>query len=287
MDDVFAVFQGPKEGILHFLEYLNSLRASIQFTVEIELEECLPFLDVSVKKLNNSLSFAVYRKPTHTDQYLRRDSCHPRHVFSGLVRCLKKRAESICSRRELSMELKHLERALTGCGYNTKDLCELWRRGDKVKQLEERQERVSIPYIPGLSNRFQRIFKRAGCSVTSRPPLSLGALLTKKKPEMERRGLVYRITCEGCNWSYVGETGRTLRERVQEHKRAVRTWSQSSEIANHVVETGHHMNWEGATVLTKEGNHFHRVFKEAWLSRVHSSGNRVFHQLDSAWDVLL
>ena len=89
--------------------------------------------------------------------------------------------------------------------------------------------------------------------------------------------------------SYVGETGRTLRERiqVQEHKRAVRAWSQSSEIANHVAETGLHINWEGATVLAREGSHFHRVFKEAWLSEVHGSENRVFHELDSAWDSLL
>ena len=55
VDDIFAIFEGPKEEILHFLEYLNSLRASIKFTVEMELEGCLPFLDVSVKKLKNSV----------------------------------------------------------------------------------------------------------------------------------------------------------------------------------------------------------------------------------------
>ena len=161
------------------------------------------------------------------------------------------------------------------------------RRGDRTRHHEEERARVSIPFVPGLSNRLQRIFQRAGCCVASRPPLSLGALLTKKKPRMERRGLVYRITCDECDWSYVGETGRTLRDRVQEHKRAVRNWSRSSEIANHVEETGHRVNWEGATTLTKESSHFQRVFKEACFSRSHNSGNRVFHQLDSAWDSLL
>ena len=42
---------------------------------------------------------------------------------------------------------------------------------------------------------------------------------------------MYRIPCSLCAWSYVGDTGRTIIDRVKEHRRAVRNLASSSEIA--------------------------------------------------------
>ena len=130
-------------------------------------------------------------------------------------------------------------------------------------------------------------FKRARSDVCFKPPSTLRSLLCRKKPSsIEKLGLVYRIACSDCSWSYVGETGRTLRERVAEHRRAVKNFALSSEIANHVLETGHRMDWEGASSLARERGCFRRRFKEAWFSKFYSSSNRTFHDLDPAWDDL-
>ena len=106
-------------------------------------------------------------------------------------------------------------------------------------------KRAVIPYIPDLSRRVSRCFKKAGLDVVFKPPPTLRSFLSKKKPEqIEGHGFVYRIPCSACPWSYVGETSRTIKERLDEHKRAVRKWSASSEVANHVLETGHGMDWD-------------------------------------------
>ena len=75
-----------------------------------------------------------------------------------------------------------------------------------------------------------------------------------------------------------------LEDRLKE--RVVRSWSQSSELASHVMETGHRIGWEEAAILSKERVYFNRIFKEAWFSRVSGSSNRVFHQLDGTWSGL-
>ena len=55
-----------------FLDHTNSIDPAIKFTVEgTQGTGVIPFLDTLVAPLaDNSLSFKVYQKPTHNDQYL-------------------------------------------------------------------------------------------------------------------------------------------------------------------------------------------------------------------------
>ena len=75
MDDTFVI---QKE--IHkqdFLQHINSVDPVIQFTVEDNEDGVIPFLDTIVKpEAYGKLSTTVYRKPTHTGQYLQWDSHH-------------------------------------------------------------------------------------------------------------------------------------------------------------------------------------------------------------------
>ena len=92
------VFWTHGDSELHaFLGHLNSLKESIQFTMEEEEQRQLPFLDVLVKRKGNNLTTAVYRKPTNTDCYLNYQTNHHPPIKLGTITCLKKRAYNICS----------------------------------------------------------------------------------------------------------------------------------------------------------------------------------------------
>ena len=53
------------------LQHLTSIHPSVKFTVEVEREGKLPFLDNLLRRNSDgSLDIMVYRKPTHTDRYL-------------------------------------------------------------------------------------------------------------------------------------------------------------------------------------------------------------------------
>ena len=67
---------------------------------------------------DGSLSITVYRKPTHTDQYLQWDSHHHLSAKFSVIQTLSHRASSVCSNPELLQKEKdHLRKALTKCNY--------------------------------------------------------------------------------------------------------------------------------------------------------------------------
>jgi hypothetical protein len=80
VDDIFVVWPHGSERLQNVLIQLNSLRTSIQFTMEIESDSAIHFLDVLVIRKATSLATKVYRKPTHTGRYLNFRSNHPPHV---------------------------------------------------------------------------------------------------------------------------------------------------------------------------------------------------------------
>ena len=117
VDDTFTVL--GKDYVVGFLQHLNSQQPTIRFTMEIEKDNTIPFLDTSVSRDSNGLlTTTVYRKPTHTDQYLAYDSRHPQSVKRGIVKCLYDRAKHLTSKPSaISEEKKHLSSVLVSNGY--------------------------------------------------------------------------------------------------------------------------------------------------------------------------
>ncbi|XP_063955553.1 uncharacterized protein LOC135154175 [Lytechinus pictus] len=94
VDDTFIIVNRSETDSL--LSYMNSQQPSIQFTLETEQGGKLAFLDTLVQRHEGGkLSTSVYRKPTHTDQYIPYDSHHDKSVKKGLVKCLFDRAARI------------------------------------------------------------------------------------------------------------------------------------------------------------------------------------------------
>jgi hypothetical protein len=64
VDDTFVVWPHSPEQLQNFPSHNNSLRPSIiQFTVEIDSNSVIPFLDVLVIRKEMTLATKVYRKP--------------------------------------------------------------------------------------------------------------------------------------------------------------------------------------------------------------------------------
>ena len=105
-----------------FLEHLNSIHNNIKFTSEEPCEDgSIPFLDMLITPDEEGrLKTTVYRKPTHTEQYLHWDSHHAIPSKYSMIGTLFHRAKTICScPHQLQKEEQHLYNSLKRCKYPT------------------------------------------------------------------------------------------------------------------------------------------------------------------------
>ena len=101
VDDTFVIHKEVNKQDL--LQHINSVDPAIRFTVEDNKEDgSIPFLDTIVKpEADGSLSITVYRKSTHTDQYVQWDSHHHLSAKFSVINTLSHGAKTVCSRPEL------------------------------------------------------------------------------------------------------------------------------------------------------------------------------------------
>ena len=74
VNDVYSILKHTH--LENFFHHINNLHENIKFTMEEESNGELAFLDTLLKRNNGEISVLVYRKPTHTDQYLHYSSHH-------------------------------------------------------------------------------------------------------------------------------------------------------------------------------------------------------------------
>ena len=104
-----------------FLWKLNGYENRIQFTLEREKEEIMPFLDMLIKRGKDSFTTKVYRKETHTQKYNHWRSNHSSAVLLGVMKGLIHRAHLLCDLKEdLLDELNLLRDVFISNGYPTK-----------------------------------------------------------------------------------------------------------------------------------------------------------------------
>ncbi len=140
----------------------------------------MPFLDTLMKReVDGKISFTVYRKPTHTDQYLNFESHHPLHQKLGVVRTLLDRCDTVVTKQEDKMkEEKHIEEALGACGYpkwtikrvkDKKSASKSQNKQQKSEKSEKSRGMVVIPYVKGLSESVDRVMRKHKITTAMKP----------------------------------------------------------------------------------------------------------------------
>ena len=79
----------------NFFHCINNLYQNIKFTMEEESNRLLAFLGIVLKQNNRKIPVLVYRKPTHTDQYLHYSSHHLTSCKGNVLSSLFNRSYSI------------------------------------------------------------------------------------------------------------------------------------------------------------------------------------------------
>ena len=76
-------------------------------------------------------------------------------------------------------------------------------------------------------------------------------------------GVVYKIPCE-CGKACIGQTGRSMHERIKEHDRDIRlARTQSSAVSEHSNATGHYPLWDEVKFIDRDPHWYTHRAKEA------------------------
>ena len=86
----------------------------------------------------------------------------------------------------------------------------------------------------------------------------------------ERKGVVYSISCTVCPKVYIGQTGRSLKHRLKEHRRALRNGDvAASTLAEHALVAGHGIDLSKMEVIDSNPYTATRCMLESWHIQHH------------------
>ncbi|XP_061603008.1 uncharacterized protein LOC133464838 [Cololabis saira] len=285
-----------------FTDHINSVDNYIKFTKEEMRENQLPFLDCGISLGGEGeLQVEVYRKPTHTDQYLMFDSHHPLEHKLGVIRTLQHRAKTVPTNPEArDKEQKHIKQALKQCHYPEWAFTKTQKNQQKdpkpgnTKTPKPRRSHVVVPYVAGLSEKFRRVFSKHNIPVYFKPKNTLRQRLVHPKdqiPKHQKSNLVYAVKCtEECKELYIGETKQPLSKRMSQHRRG-NSSGQDSAVYTHLQKEKHSFRDQDVHVLDREDGWFERGVREAIYVKVErpslNRGGGLRHHLSSSYNAVL
>ena len=287
VDDTFCLFRSRSD-IEKFLDHINSYHPNIKFTVELEMDNTLPFLDVSVTHDQNSFSTSLYRKKTFTGLYTDFGTLSPNKYKVNLIRVLVYRAFHICSTyANFHEEVVRIKGIL-------KENCFPLPLVDRViktfldqqfskRPTPPREEKEFLIFCLPFLGRYSLQVKTKLIRLLKQcyPTLKLKVIFNSPKrlasyfrfkdrlPILMCSSVVYSYKCPGCHALYYGKTTRNLVTRCREHlginKAGQKIKSNCSAIGDHISKSGHNGSLDDFHILVKTENSFDLLIHESLL----------------------
>ena len=279
VDDTFVILD--KNFVDDFHQCLNSVHSAIKFTCEPEQNNMLSFLDVCVIRTdepNNRMETKVYRKPCDSGNFLDFLSHHPVQHKKSVVRTFVHRSNTVPSNAtHCANELALVQESLKKRNYPGRFVDEVinqTKRKTHSNPADKDRNVLCIPYVKGVSESLSRALKPVGIRTVYKPYRTIASIVSKPKdptPADTEKGIVYKIPCQDCGSSYIGETGRKKITRMKEHQRDVKYSTNATrlktELVDHAWTTGHTFDFTAATTLAKEDRWGPRKLLESWFIR--------------------
>ncbi|XP_071450011.1 uncharacterized protein [Hetaerina americana] len=242
---------------------MNRQHPSISFTMELQIDGKLPFLDIlPQRKSNGTLGHGVYRKPTHTGRYLNGNSNHHHPTQRrAVLNTLFQRARVIADKNCLPEEIDHLKTTFLQNRYSGREISLTLKRSfdPQARTMKEEKEkpiaRAYLPYVASIS----RIVARHKIEVIHKPPGKIRNVLVRAMdPICLKTPGIYQGPCT-CGDLHIGETGRTIETRLKEHKRHLRL----GQLKKSAIGVDHSIDFNGTNLISRAGGYRDRVIKES------------------------
>ena len=199
VDDILLIYDSQHTRIHSLLHDLNSIHPNLQFTQEVEQNNTIIYLDITIHKTPVNIKISIYRKPTFTDTIIPYTSNHPTQHKYAAVRFLYNCLEAY---QLHTAEYQHEENIIHNILHNN-----------------------SFPILP----------RKPYPSPPSQPEKLLHHLTQSPHfQDIYTHSGIYKLTCPDCGKAYTGQTGRDFRTCFNEHKSSF-CHTQTSKYAQHLT----------------------------------------------------
>ena len=233
IDDCFIVWPKSKWDIDIFSKELNNLHPKFKFTID---QSCtvIPFLDINVHLKGNKILTDIYYKPTDSHQYLRFDSCHPRHIKVSIPYCEARRLCTIIDDEDTKKRrLEEMKEFFIARKYPTKLINDSIKKACSIPQniLRTTKTKNTTDIIPFVSthnpknpniipqiraqidilkkdSKMKKVLEKSKFIASKRQPSSLGKMLVRAKfSNKTEEGGSFKCNHKRCsNCKYINET---------------------------------------------------------------------------------
>ena len=236
LDDTFAVFQNEQQAN-NFFSFINSMQDNIQFTMEKQINNKLPFLDMLVHCNDSKISLSIFRKPTNTGLGINYFSFCPFVYKLNAIKTLVHRAYHLTSSYEFfASEVDYLKTFFMRNGFPISlfELC-VKRFLDKryiskvpVLTVPKKKLFISLPFFGLLSDELAVFLKeilpeyypQINFNLCFKNSFTIASFFNYKDrlPADLCSNVIYEYTCGTCNSSYIGSTTKQSKIRFYQHK---------------------------------------------------------------------
>ena len=231
VDDILCCWSSTARQLQNFLNHINNLEPSITFTLEIEHNKSINFLDLNIKITNNKHDFSIFRKPTYSDAVIPFSSSHPWfHKIAFFNSMIHRLLNIPMSQLNFVSEINILKQIAINNAYPPAMIDRLIAKKQQKIFISEflyktpnptavDKKFLRLPYYPSISDKIKSLIPNHKYTVSFYTPFNLSKALFNNKdptPQLFKSG-IYQLFCKDCTTSYIGKTNRSFQTRIKEH----------------------------------------------------------------------
>lgn len=284
----------PENKIQTILNKLNNYDEKIKFTVEVEENGKINYLDTTIyRKTNGKTITNWYHKDIASNRIINYYSAHPHHMKINTVKNFITKVFCLSHKEFWTGNLKRIKTILTKNNYPEnviKKLINSVRQRVKNKNNNSNENSnsyaylstdegntstynkepssitnyASMTYVPSLTEKLSKACKyfTPNVHLAMKPPIKASnkQFFKNLKSQLQigqKSDVVYKINCKNCNVVYIGETTQKLTKRMKQHQYDCKTIKQQANIsalAKHARSNKHEFDFENTKILKIEQN---------------------------------
>ena len=205
------------------------------------------YLDLTIHRHNNNLSLGIYRKPTLTDITIHFTSNHPlEQKLAAFIFYINRMITPPITEQAKQREWNTILTIAKNNGFplhiihNLRNKLIAKTQQTLFTQTQQKKKWIKYTYHIPLIHKITKLFRHTNINIAFRDTNTIYKQLSNKiiQNKISSSG-IYKLKCNTCNNSYVGQTGRSIGIRPKEHTLYTKTNNPVSAYALKLIHTYH------------------------------------------------